>query len=195
MAIVGEPCNADAHAKIPALFMSMLCPPLCVHMYCTHWLWVYSCLSSLTDRSIASIRGHHTDTHTPHTHRVKCWAQVPRLKNLSKFWISSISTLLKNEKECSLIIGMGLKRSENIYSVPKPMYITVLLEFILEFVNNMAADLSRVRSRKFSVRNCWSFSNLQFFLSNSVIRSCIHFSKEITTTYQENNNKNHPLNL
>ena len=28
MAIVGEPCNADAHAKIPALFMSMLCPRL-----------------------------------------------------------------------------------------------------------------------------------------------------------------------
>ena len=26
MAIVGDPCNADAHAKIPALFMSMLCP-------------------------------------------------------------------------------------------------------------------------------------------------------------------------
>ena len=25
MAIVGEPCNTDAHAKIPALFMSMLC--------------------------------------------------------------------------------------------------------------------------------------------------------------------------
>ena len=36
MAIVGEPCNADAHAKITALFMSMLCPRLCVHMYCTH---------------------------------------------------------------------------------------------------------------------------------------------------------------
>ena len=28
MAIVGESCNADAHAKIPALFMSMLCPRL-----------------------------------------------------------------------------------------------------------------------------------------------------------------------
>ena len=28
MAIVGEPCNADAHAKIPALFMSLLCPRL-----------------------------------------------------------------------------------------------------------------------------------------------------------------------
>ena len=36
MAIVGEPCNAAAHAKIPALFMSILCPRLCVHMYCTH---------------------------------------------------------------------------------------------------------------------------------------------------------------
>ena len=28
MAIVGEPCNADAHAKIPALFMPMLFPLL-----------------------------------------------------------------------------------------------------------------------------------------------------------------------
>ena len=36
MAIVGEPCNADTHAKIPALFISMLCLRLCVHMYCTH---------------------------------------------------------------------------------------------------------------------------------------------------------------
>ena len=28
MAIVGEPCDTDSHAKIPALFMSMLCPRL-----------------------------------------------------------------------------------------------------------------------------------------------------------------------
>ena len=28
MAILGEPCNTDAHAQIPALFMSMLCPRL-----------------------------------------------------------------------------------------------------------------------------------------------------------------------
>ena len=61
--------------------MSMLCPWLCVHMYCTRWLWLYSCLSSLTDRSIASIQGTpHTHTNTIHTHRFKCWAQVPRLK-------------------------------------------------------------------------------------------------------------------
>ena len=33
MAIVGEPCNVDAHAIIPALFITM--PMLCVHMYCT----------------------------------------------------------------------------------------------------------------------------------------------------------------
>ena len=32
MAIVGEPCNADAHANIPALFISMLCP-CCVDTY------------------------------------------------------------------------------------------------------------------------------------------------------------------
>ena len=36
MAIVGEPCNGDACAKIPALFKAMLCSLLCVHMYCTH---------------------------------------------------------------------------------------------------------------------------------------------------------------
>ena len=37
MAKVGEPCNVDAHANnIPALFM--LCPRLCLHMYCTHGL-------------------------------------------------------------------------------------------------------------------------------------------------------------
>ena len=28
IAIVGEPCNADAHAEIPTLFMPMLCPRL-----------------------------------------------------------------------------------------------------------------------------------------------------------------------
>ena len=33
MAKVGEPCNADHHAKIPTLFMSILCPQLYVHMY------------------------------------------------------------------------------------------------------------------------------------------------------------------
>ena len=81
MVIVGEPCNVDARANILALFMIMLYPWLCVRMYCTHWLWLYSCLSSLTDRSIASIQGTpHTHTHTIHTHRFKCWAQVPRLK-------------------------------------------------------------------------------------------------------------------
>ena len=32
MAIVGEPCNVDAHAKIPALVITMLCPR-CVYTY------------------------------------------------------------------------------------------------------------------------------------------------------------------
>ena len=36
MAIVGEPCNGNAHAKIPYLFMTMVCPRLCVHMYCMY---------------------------------------------------------------------------------------------------------------------------------------------------------------
>ena len=91
------PCNADVHAKIPALFMSILWPRLCVHLYCTHWLWLYSCLSSLTDWSIASIQGtpdtrHHTHTHTD---RVKCWARVPRLKKCLNYKLLSDSTLKK----------------------------------------------------------------------------------------------------
>ena len=37
MAIVGEPCNVDAHAKNPALFRTMLCPRLCcVYTYTVH---------------------------------------------------------------------------------------------------------------------------------------------------------------
>ena len=36
MAIVGEPCNVDAHAKILGLFMNMLCQRLCVRMYCMY---------------------------------------------------------------------------------------------------------------------------------------------------------------
>ena len=63
-AIVGEPCNVDAHAKIPALFRTTLCPRLCVHMHCKHWLWWYSCCL-ISYQSIASI--------THHTHRVNFW--------------------------------------------------------------------------------------------------------------------------
>ena len=40
MAIVGEPCNVDAHAKIPAQFITMLWPR-CAHVVCTHVL--YNC--------------------------------------------------------------------------------------------------------------------------------------------------------
>ena len=84
--IVGEQCNVDACANILALFMIMLCPWLCVHMYCSHCLWLYICLSSLTDHGTPQTQTHrqthtHTHTHTHHTNiRVKCWAQVPRLK-------------------------------------------------------------------------------------------------------------------
>ena len=59
MFIFGEPCNVDAHAKIPALFMTILCPRLCVstvQTYCTVVL--------LTNQSIASIQGHHTPHNT-----------------------------------------------------------------------------------------------------------------------------------
>ena len=49
--IVGEPCNGDAHVNIPALFLTLLCARLCVHMYCTHC----DCrVISLTNQSIAS---------------------------------------------------------------------------------------------------------------------------------------------
>ena len=60
MAIVGEPCSVDAHAKIPSLFITMLCP-CCVHT-CTvrlsHW----------PIRASHPSRGHHTHIthHTPH---------------------------------------------------------------------------------------------------------------------------------
>ena len=70
MAIVGEPCNADAHACI--LLFSWLC---CVHGC------VYTCIETdydrtvylLTDQIIASIQGtphtkHTHHTNTPHTH-------------------------------------------------------------------------------------------------------------------------------
>ena len=35
LAIVGEPCNVDAHANNPGLFMTMLCPWLRAHLYST----------------------------------------------------------------------------------------------------------------------------------------------------------------
>ena len=41
MAIVGKPCNVDAHAKIPALFITMLCPH-CAHVVCTHVLYNFT---------------------------------------------------------------------------------------------------------------------------------------------------------
>ena len=70
MAIVGELCNINAHAKIPAIFITMLCPR-CAHVVCTHvlynttyWLWLYSCL---VDRSEHRIHLGDT-THTWHTH-------------------------------------------------------------------------------------------------------------------------------
>ena len=61
MAIVWEPCNVDAHAKIPALFITMLCQR--EHMCCTTDCDCTVVL--LTDQSIASIQGTQ-HTHTPH---------------------------------------------------------------------------------------------------------------------------------
>ena len=63
MAIVGEPYNVDTHANNPGLFKTMLCPWLCVRLYCTPVHTDCDCtVVSLTDQSIASIQG------TPHTH-------------------------------------------------------------------------------------------------------------------------------
>ena len=58
--------------------MSILSPRLCVYLYCTHWLWLYSCLSSLTDWSIASIQG------TPHGHRTPDTTQSQMLSSGSQ---------------------------------------------------------------------------------------------------------------
>ena len=66
MAIVGEPCNADAPAKIPALFI----PMLCVHMYCTTVHTDCDCtVVSLTYQSINPIQGTPHTLQTPHIHR------------------------------------------------------------------------------------------------------------------------------
>ena len=65
MAIVGEPCNVDTRANILALFMTLLCPRLCVDMYYTNTLVVTVQLSFLSDRSEHCT--HPGDT-THHTH-------------------------------------------------------------------------------------------------------------------------------
>ena len=70
MAIVGEQCNVDAHANNPGLFMTMLCPRLCVRLYCTPVHTDCDCtVVSLTDQSIVSIQGtpHKHDTHMTQT--------------------------------------------------------------------------------------------------------------------------------
>ena len=75
MAIVREPCNVDAHAKIPALFMSLLYPQLCVRTHVLYTLIVTVQLSFLSDRSEHRIHPGDTTTHTPHTHhthKAKC---------------------------------------------------------------------------------------------------------------------------
>jgi len=77
MAIVREPRNVDAHANISDLFMTMLCPRLCV-------LTVTVQLSCWLVRALHPSRGHHTwhtrTWHTQDTDKVKWWARVPRLK-------------------------------------------------------------------------------------------------------------------
>ena len=60
MAIVGEPCNVDAHANFSDLFMTNICAWMCVHMYCTHCT-LYSCLVDGSEHRI-----HPGDT--THTH-------------------------------------------------------------------------------------------------------------------------------
>ena len=64
-----KPCSVDTHANNPCLYMSMLCPQLCVRFYCQYTLTVT--VVSLTDQSIPSIQGtpHTHDTHSQDTHR------------------------------------------------------------------------------------------------------------------------------
>ena len=68
MAIVGEPCNVNAHANNPGLFMTMLSPLLCVRLY---WTPVHTdcdfTVVLLTNQSIASIQGTPHIPHTPDT--------------------------------------------------------------------------------------------------------------------------------
>ena len=54
--------NVDAQAKIPGLFLNLLCPWLCVHTYCTDVL----SHMFLSDQSEHRIHPGDT-THTPHT--------------------------------------------------------------------------------------------------------------------------------
>ena len=62
----------EAYANNPGLFMTILCPRLCVRLYCTSVHTDCDCtVVSLTDQSIASIQGT-SHTHHTHTDRVKC---------------------------------------------------------------------------------------------------------------------------
>ena len=68
MAIFGEPCNDDVHAKTPGLFLNMLSSRL------------YSCLIRAEHQSIVSIEW------TPHTHKTE--SNVNKLSNLHSFYLT-----------------------------------------------------------------------------------------------------------
>ena len=78
MAIVGEPCNVDTHANIHDLFMTMLCPQLCVLNTCTVTVQLSCWLTRASDPS----RGHHT--HTRHRQSQMLSSGSPTEKNLRK---------------------------------------------------------------------------------------------------------------
>ena len=85
MAIVGEPCNVDAHAKIPALFITILCP-CCVYT-CTVQLYTLTVtvqVSRLPIRASYPSRGHHT--RTTHTHTTQ--SQMLNSGSLTKNWFA-----------------------------------------------------------------------------------------------------------
>jgi len=76
MAIVGEPCNVDAHANFPDLLMTNVYPRLCVHMYGTHYTHCtlhYTLYTCLVDRSEHCI--HPGDT-THDTHKTQSDSNV-----------------------------------------------------------------------------------------------------------------------
>ena len=107
----------------------MLCPPLCVHMYCTHWLWLYSCLSSLEANY---------DRWTPHG----------RTKRL----IGARATALpKNDTKTKKI--QRNKKSENSTAYS---FITPARETWLFFQKNFLSELFLPKKTFFSWKCNWS---------------------------------------
>ena len=146
------------------LVYSCLC---CAHLYCTHWFWLYNCLSSLTTWSIASIQGTphtHTRHTTHHTHRVKCWARVPRQKidtvNVILFkWLSQqpTGTLAFTFKDCNHnLYFISLSTSFNdFFFIPPPQCFVWCTKFFwrLPLWTYLLAPCQKIRFEVFVMRS------------------------------------------